>query len=440
MDIAQLGLQRSAMKNWMFHLFVVGVLLLVHGVTVSANDDLRAQLPPLSTLLSPAGGMQFRFQQVTEKLKGVCSKGTQTACLWGSAVSDLHEVSSKLSKGTSQKDLFLALSARVYPRETFEPSAAAPSDTFDSLYGRYLMSLRIVRELWPTVRQLVPSNSQLDEFIEAWLSMGNGWTFAAETLKNLKCESGQEVDCKLYKSLLRTLKAAVRRTDEDPNLAILSRLNPDADFEQILRQFRSQGSTNDSAYTASAIDRRGLELENILASTLQGESNSYLFDRDMTLDTAALNSLSNYFADLKADVKSTVMVIARTPKGDSCGDFGKILTAAREVNYSWVGRLRADYHCADRTQLIRELREGGLLESLELLQVRMSINDFYEQNRTITPEQIHFRMDQRNVRELVDAIRWVRTLPDDPLDRFENNDWTKFLLLNFYATAEGSPL
>jgi hypothetical protein len=413
-----------------------------------AQDNFR-QLPSLAKLLAPisypllspkptANAIEQRFREITKDAQSDCAKKYLIACLWVASVEELQDVSQKLHSNSPKPSLFLSLAARTYSRPAFAENPSDQLESFDSLYGRYLMGLRIVRALWPKIRQSLHYNSQLDPFVEAWLSTGNGWTFATETLKSLQCPEKAD-DCVLEESLSRTLKAAVQRVDEDPKLANLANAGPEQNYERLLRIFRAQDrkAAEDAADQAN-IARREQEIQNILASTLESEENNYFFSDNQILDQERLTGMQNYLSNMRKGEGTVPLLRPFIPTGNSCADFKKVVEAAKEMNLSFVSRLQ-NVPCENKEKIISQLKQDGMLEDFQLLQIRLSIYNFYGDNLAITDEQIHFRMDQRNVRELVEAIRWIRSLPDHPLDRYENNDWTKFLLLNFYQTAEGMP-
>jgi hypothetical protein len=378
----------------------------------------------------------MRLQEITQEAQGICRQRSEVACLWVRAVEELNRTSFQLSQRSPRQSLFLALAARTYSRDLLG------GDHFDSLYARYLMSLHLTGELWPEMRGLLKSaNAKQDTFLEAWLTTGNGWSFALSAYSSLRCNGVTKTEeCALRSFIRDTLKAAVQRVDEDSDLQRFSRVPVDANFGQLLQAFRSATDEGvEQLFLTAGVGSREQAMEDMLGAVLFSQGDLYLFPTLHGLNTDRMGAIKSYLDSVENE-SVKVVPAAMSPSGDLCADFQQVSSVAREMDLAWAAKVPA-FSCPQPMSVLSEaLEKQGALHQVQLLQMRLSLINFYGANGSLPPDQIQFRMDQRAIREIVKAVHAIRSLPDSPVDRYENNDWTKFLMLNFYDTAEGDAL
>lgn len=433
------------------HRFVFLILFFIGlAPNAQASDfDLAQLLRPLTFPLlkrqSSTGLLQVRLQDVTAQIRTECANFVapltperEWLCQWPRIVEEFDTAASFISRSSpDQQKLVSTLAAGLHPFE-IDLDQTSFDYRFDVIAPRYLIALRLMRDVWPSVQDHLrhrQSSSPLDLSMEPWLTSETSWSFAWRSYKSIRCRD-LEPACDQRNQLARYLRATLPLISDDSNLERISQLDPAMPL-RLTKLSENPGSLHaELGYLDPFMDA-------LMTGVFANAANGYLFLLQDPSDTANnTRQIREYLNHVKADASRPTRNAMRA-SGDVCRDIPLLAQFSQADKMPWASSTR-DFpsDCPTlrrRSPLVDVLDRDGMRYRFYLFHLRTVIAEFYAPNKNLDPILLAQGRNERRLVDILKVIREIRQLRSpfiEPKDEPQRLKWTRPLLEELYELVD----
>lgn len=391
--------------------------------TVDLTELIQPLEYPVMSAQVPLKSMQRRLQDVTYFVEAYCqnpsNNNPQTvawACLWPQVVQEFDRVSTILAKNSPDRARMLqTLAAGLHPYDLLA-HRNPELQNFDAYVGRYLISLRLLFDLWMPVRNLIAKqkfSTIYDQFLSNWLVAENPWDFAVK----------MQADSAFKQNLILIA--------DDKELRELMKLQHDGPLPDATKSNFPIQPGHDFKFVDGHMD-------NILESILFGKGKYLFFARDYSDFENGVKQIKSYLANVERDTQQIPPKVLYS-NNNLCNEMKELKEISSQFQLPWAKALnKTSESCdqlGDRVKVASHLESDEMLLRFNLFHMRTILQRFFLSNQDLDAQVIKqrqaeraFRFILKNIKDYQNRAVNTRNYRSEP-QYIKNVDWPKTMML-----------